>query len=165
MIDVIVGIDPGLTGAIAVISVNPITCVAVHDIPTILSRNETKKVTDLSSLSKIIREISTEYRVLAVLIELVASRPDQGVVSVFSFGFGTGLLHGVCAANGLKIAEISPAVWKADLNLTRNKADSLHLAKKIFPESAKSFEKMKHNGRAEAALIAYFGIKFMGKKK
>lgn len=78
--------------------------------------------------------------------------PEQGVTSTFRFGYGAGVVRGVCDTLAIPVILIKPSVWKVALNLTRDKADSVALANKLFGPHFKK----RDDGPAEAALIAYF---------
>ena len=82
--------------------------------------------------------------------------PEQGIVSSGRFMYNAGILLGAIAAYDMTIIKVKPNVWKPALGLDRNKAKSLALAKKIFPAYKEFFKLKKHDGRAEAALIAHF---------
>jgi hypothetical protein len=47
---------------------------------------------------------------------------------------------------------VPPRVWKRDMGLTANKADSLTMARRLWPEAP--LKRSKDNGRAEALLLA-----------
>lgn len=147
----IIGIDPGFTGAIAYLHPNRLW---IYDLPVKIIMN--KKQIDARLFSDLLK-INTpiEYAV----IEDVNSMPNQGVSSTFRFGYNAGILYGILIARNIKVLKVKPNVWKPALGLDRDKKKSLELAKKIFPKYKDYFKLMKHNGRAEAALIAHFAQK------
>lgn len=148
----IIGIDPGFSGAIAFL--DKTNLVAVYDLPltTVMGR----KQIDAEKLKKYIPNTrGIEYAV----IEDVHAMPDQGVVSMFRFGYNAGILFGLLTGLNIKILRVKPAVWKSALGLDSNKKNSLILACKLFPHAENSFARAKDDGRAEAALIAYFAQK------
>lgn len=101
-----------------------------------------------------------------VLIEKVGGVPGQSAHRSFTFGRSVGELVGVCLAFGITPIEIPPQVWKGKLGLRRaegmtqaqNKAQSLVLARSIWPEEAKAFARAKDDGKAEAALIGRYWL-------
>ncbi len=154
----IIGIDPGFSGAIAFLSKNSDSSVSVVDMPTM--RQGSKKQVDAHSLASLIRPHIQIIK--AVAIEDVHSMPNDGAVSAFSFGYSAGIIKGVCAGLNLpKPLMIPPNVWKPYLNLSPDKRKSLLLAKKLFPRYTRYFERAKDDGRAEAILIAYFARKYL----
>lgn len=146
----IAGIDPGFSGAIALLHGERLT---VLDLPIVKIRD--KKQIDAKLFSRFIRTYAPSIK--AAVIEDVHSMPGQGVSSTFRFGYNAGVLYGVLSANSIKTIKVAPAVWKSSFGLTRDKRKSLELARKLFPKYKEFFKLAKHDGRAEAALIALFG--------
>jgi len=97
-----------------------------------------------------------------IVIEDIAARPGQGVTSMFSFGRTLGFAHGIAAAAEAPIHFVTPTVWKGKLGLLNSdKGASREKARTLFPASAHAFERVKDDGRAEAALLAYYGRKYL----
>ena len=135
----IIGIDPGATGAIAMIQ----PMVEVWDMPATPH--------DLATLMRTFDANTTR-----VYVEEVHSMPGQGVASTFKFGKGYGEIIGVLATLGLGYRAISPAGWKRAMGLQRaEKADSRRKAQELYPTA--SLARVKDHGRAEALLIAEWG--------
>ena len=155
----IIGIDPGLTGAVAFLTKG--NSLRVHDLPTMLI-NKRKQI-DAEKFHLIVEPYDRDnWKTINVLIEDVAAMPVQGVTSTFRFGYGAGVLFGVLSTiSSFNVIKTKPAVWKSALGLTSNKKDSLTLARKLFPEQADLFKRAKDDGRAEAALLAHFGRKYL----
>lgn len=158
----IIGIDPGLTGAIAVYydgRYRSLPELAVWDMP--LNYDGNRQVLDAAELWNL---LDREWpRHAEVVIERVGPMPRQSAHSAFSFGRTFGVLLGVFAESDLVL--VTPQIWKAALGLTAKpgtdartrKNASRALAQKIFPDYAHLFARAKDDGRAEAALIAYYG--------
>jgi hypothetical protein len=89
-------------------------------------------------------------------IEAVHAMPKQGVSSSFQFGTGYGSIIGCLQALRYRIEFVPPTQWKKDLNLGRgsDKDAALHRARQLFPTAPLSLKK--HEGRAEALLIAHW---------
>lgn len=154
-----IGIDPGLSGAIA--RYDPATNdLAVYDVPTYeLKRNgKTKREVDLHSLARIMDDL-TSLPGGSILIEGVASRPGQGVSSVFAFGKVYGILLGVSAATFVPLDTVTPAVWKKAMGVTASKDGSRAKASSLLPQWSHYWRLAKHADRAEAALIAIYGAR------
>jgi crossover junction endodeoxyribonuclease RuvC len=145
----ILGIDPGLDGGIAIIDGSHIEL--LETIPTEKKTGFIKRQVDAQKLSNILRV----YPDLVCYLEGVASRPGQGVASVFSFGDTYGAIRGVLGALNIPVYTVSPSKWKKALEVS-SKEDSLKASKDLFP--LVSFKKKDHN-IAEALLIAYYGQK------
>lgn len=147
----IAAIDPGLKGALALLDTTT-EKIKVFDLPT--RRYGTKTILNEKAISELIAPFAEKIKYL--VIEDVSSMPNQGVASTFRFGFATGVLHGVVSALGIQILRAKPSVWKPALGLSKDKNLSLALAKDFFPHAIEKFKLVKHNDRAEAALMAYF---------
>ena len=147
----ILGIDPGLSGALALYDVDG--SLEVIDIPTLQLK---KRVVDEYALARIIDAWSG--RVREVWLEQVGTRPGEGAVGAFTFGRGYGVLRGICAANFLPIFDVTPAGWKSAMKVRGDKDESRLRASALFPRHADMWALKKHDGRAEAALIALHGF-------
>ena len=145
----ILGIDPGLDGGIAVL--DGLSIELLETIPTMAKGGFIKRQVDAQKLSNILRV----YPNLVCYLEGVASRPGQGVASVFSFGDTYGAIRGVLGALNIPVYTVSPSKWKKALEVS-SKEDSLKASKELFPSV--QFKKKDHN-IAEALLIAYYGQK------
>lgn len=150
----IVGIDPGFTGAIAFLSDKKNKLLGMWDMPIIYIMK--KKQVNAKFLAQMLKQISNDEPISLVAIEDVHAMPHDGVVSAFRFGYNAGILMGVCKSLELNVLRIKPSVWKPALGLTRHKNDSINLARETFPDYMKYFKRQKDDGRAEAALIAHF---------
>lgn len=151
----ILGIDPGLSGALALYDADG--ALEVIDVPTLQLK---KRVIDEYALARIIDDWSS--RVREVWLEQVATRPGEGAVGAFSFGRGYGLIRGICAASFLPIHDVTPAVWKRALKVTGDKDEARARASALFPRHAGAWPLKKHDGRAEASLIALYGMRQIG---
>ena len=145
----IIGIDPGLDGGLAIISGSQIEL--LETLPTEKRTGFIKRQIDAQKLSNILRV----YPDVVCYLEKVASRPGQGVGSVFSFGDTYGTIRGVLGALNIPTYYVSPQRWKKELKIS-SKEDSLKASFDLF--SGLKFKKKDHN-IAEALLIAYYGQK------
>jgi len=153
---VILGIDPGLSGAIAVLDLSN-KLLAVHDMPTttIRSGKSDKRQLSEAMLSSLVKQTNAQHSYL----EFVSARPGQGVSSMFNFGVGYGAIRGVLAGLGVPMSTVTPAKWQRDLNLAKGKDANRARAAQLFPEFAYLFSRVKDDGRADAALIAWWGAR------
>lgn len=163
---IIVGADPGLTGAVAFL--DPATMsLRVHDTPMGVSASG-KGVINLIELAELTVPPDA-VRYVAVIEDVHAmTKPGQkaqGVVSTFNFGRRLGNLEMAFAGHGYEMRTVPPSTWKRHFKLTFPKgtkdsvikAASRTLATQRFPANAKDFLRVKDHGRAEAALIALYG--------
>jgi crossover junction endodeoxyribonuclease RuvC len=143
----ILGVDPGLSGAVAILSTS---IVAVEDTP--ITGKGTKRLIDAESLEAIIREWSPTV----AIIETVHAYRGQGVSSSFRFGQALGVVQGVIGAANVSAHYVTPQKWKKHFGLTADKSASRALAIELYPEIAHQFSRVKDDGRAEALLIAHY---------
>jgi hypothetical protein len=143
----IIGIDPGVNGAIAWIN---------DDKPCVEKMPDTLQ--DLWGLIQDIRAAASpplgvgETNAMAY-IEQVHSSPQMGVKSAFTFGNGFGHLEMALTAAGIPFTRIRPQVWQKELGcLTKgDKNVSKRKAQELFPSM-----KVTH-ATADALLIAKYG--------
>lgn len=152
----ILGVDPGKTGALAWLS-DTGALLYVHDVPTLKAGTGGKAVVDEAALAGLVQsyaDITTH-----AFIEMVGARPGQGVTSMFNFGTTYGLLRGVIAANGIPRTFVTPGKWKKALGVSAEKDSARARASQLMPQHAANWTRVKDDGRAEAAMIAYYGAK------
>jgi hypothetical protein len=143
----VLGIDPGLSGAIAFYYSSHPHLIAVEDMPIIAGD---VSAADLAARINMVRPD-------AAIIELVGARPGQGVSSMFKFGKSFGVTIGVCQALKIPTHFVTPQKWKKHFGLGADKDESRMRATEYWPDRPELFAKKKHDGRAEAALIARYG--------
>jgi crossover junction endodeoxyribonuclease RuvC len=146
---VYIGIDPGLTGAIAYITDGG--GYGVYDLPIV--SDGTHKWIDSGCLLTIIATIPKGHQ--SVYVERTHAMPKQGVSSTFAMGMALGSILATCQAAGLSIRMVPAATWKKASKLSSDKSASLGKARLMFP-NAELHRKKDHN-RAEALLIADWG--------
>jgi crossover junction endodeoxyribonuclease RuvC len=153
--NVIVGIDPGGHGAIAVLDQDG-NLLEVVDMPSTTEANG-RSATNAPLLAGILAR--THARV--AYCEFVGARPTDAKVAAFAFGRARGVIEGVCGALSLPIVFLTPPTWKrlADIppgaenkDLARTRA----IAK--WPVRADLFARKCDVDRAEACLIALAGL-------
>ena len=141
----ILGIDPGLSGAIAFYFPASPNHIIAEDVP--VAGHEI----DAATLAQRIAQM----RPTIAVIELVGAMPKQGVSSTFKFGQACGVVRGVVAALGIPTYLVGATRWKKHFRLSREKEESRALALRMWPQ-ADCFSRKKDHGRAEAALIARY---------
>ena len=153
----VVGIDPGLSGAVAII--NGTGNLVVIDMPTVtVERNgKSKRQVSATELAQILASHNSNN--CHVFVEKVSAMAGQGVTSVFSFGRSFGMIEGILAAFRLPVTFVPPATWVKAVGRGQGKDASRARAMELFPENQADFKRVKDDGRADAALIAYWGTK------
>lgn len=136
-----IGIDPGAKGAMALVSENQATVTPF----------------DPDTYIQWLKDIKGHECVCC--IEAVHSITGQGIASSFKFGQTYGWLLGVLDAIGIPYQPITPQKWKKEFGLTSNKAQSVEVCKRLYPEvNLKRTERSKKDddGMAEALLMATY---------
>jgi crossover junction endodeoxyribonuclease RuvC len=159
----LIGIDPGFSGALAVIDMDTMTIIDMIDMPTYQKPTDARKqgyftMVDIHKLSSLI-DMYAPMVALAVLEE-PGAMPEQGLSSTFRFGHVCGQIHGVLAGHYIPVLPVKPAVWKSALALTTNKSDSLTRASIEFPKHKELWRLKGQNDRAEAALLCTYAKKY-----
>lgn len=158
----IVGIDPGKTGAIALLDLGS-RSPAVYDIP-LLPGTKGKEVMDYRKVAELLAPPDSG-RIIAVL-EGVSARPTDGSVQAFQFGRSFGALEMALIGHGYEMHYPTPNTWKRHFNLTKlskeetdsqAKERSRGLALQRFPDVADHLKRKMDHGRAEAMLLALYG--------
>ena len=102
----IIGIDPGLSGAIAVLENNKV--LNIFDTPVMSEGKKNKRQLNSALLVNFLKENINKEEEVAVVVEQVNAMPGQGVTSMFNFGQTFGAIKGVCAALQLPIFFVRP---------------------------------------------------------
>jgi crossover junction endodeoxyribonuclease RuvC len=158
MSNLTIGIDPGLSGALAILSADG-SLELVADLPIV--RDRSLAWIDGSALQSALLD-AIAGRPSRAVVERVSAMPKQGVSSSFQFGVGFGSILSVLQAMHIPIEFVTPVVWKRSYGLSKDKHASLHKARLMFPTA--ELHLAKHDGRAEALLIAEYGRRtFAGK--
>lgn len=146
----ILGIDPGVAGALALLSTDSLLVV---DMPVVEVRG--KWVIDASSLARLIGR-GFPFRPEMVVLEHVQGVQGSGATSAFSFGRGFGVVEGVVTALGLPLTLVRPQSWTKALGVSRDKGQHRLTASNLWPAHAAYFARVKDDGRADAALLAHW---------
>lgn len=158
---VVVGIDPGNSGAIAFLDTD-LCSLRIVDMPTFEFETTKKRVTiDPYSIVAEMQHSALHH----VYMEEVYSSPQMGVVSAFNFGEGKGKILGIVAALGIPVTSVKPARWKKDMKVPADKKATVQRASQLFPGAAAAFKGPRggiFDGRAEAALLALYGALELG---
>ncbi len=141
-----VGIDPGKSGAIAIINEGDIEVVENFDL-------------DLYRRVLVEKIVHLDRKQYKVFIEDVHAMPGQGVTSMFHFGENFGQICGLLTGLGIQYEKVTPAKWKKCLGVTSDKQTSINKAMELFyepPLLRTSRSKVPDNNRAEALLISEY---------
>jgi len=106
-----------------------------------------------AGVARIVDATAPDYTV----IEDVTSSPQMGVTSAFNFGRSLGIVEGACASRSI-LTKVRPQVWKAATKTPKDKNLARRRAMQLFPCAYDLFSRAKDDGRAEAALLCFYGL-------
>lgn len=156
----VLGIDPGLSGALAVLSCpegrEPFL-VDVVDMPIV--GEDAKRRVRVGAIAKWLDRINdmVGQRPQVAWVERAQAMPDQGASSGFIYGRAVGAVEACVLCCGIPLYTAEPVTWKKHHDLIgKDKSASLELARTI-DRAAPALELAKHHNRAEAMLIALWG--------
>ena len=151
----IIGIDPGLSGAIAILENNKV--VGIYDMPVMAEGKKNKRQLNSAQLVNIIKDNINTKEEITVVVEQVNAMPGQGVTSMFNFGQTFGAIKGVCAALNLSIFFVRPSKWKKYFELLNSSKDSSRTKViEMYPSLSSQLSKKKDVNKSDAILIARF---------
>ena len=156
---VIIGIDPGVTGAVGVLCDGAFQ--RLCDLPV------ADKGLNSAELTALLRSVISDHLddgLPTVVLERQWAFPKAqgGVCAAFRKGECYGIVKGVCASLGLPVVLVTPQVWKKWAGLTKDKEKARAMAQNLYPTAPLGLKK--HHGRAEALLIARWYEKQEGSK-
>lgn len=152
----IVGIDPGLTGAIAIVD----TVSKVIDMPVVDKRINVPALLDI--MGQVLPSTP-------IYIEPQQPMAKQGLSSTAKTMLNYGLILGALIGDGFKVVEVPPNRWKGAAGLRkpngwngRNwpiaaKEKARERALRLYPGLSDRLARKKDHNRAEALLIATYG--------
>ena len=154
MSDPVMGIDPGLDGAVAVILP---AGAEVHVTPTITAAKGGKRRFDTAGMLVLLER----HPIALAVIEVAGPIPKQGLVSTFRFGVGFGTWLGMLAAMRIPHLAVTPQTWKKAIlaGTTKDKGACIQWAQMRFPEVsllATARSKVSHDGLADALAMAEY---------
>ncbi|XP_010557459.1 PREDICTED: uncharacterized protein LOC104826457 [Tarenaya hassleriana] len=159
----VIGVDPDSSGALALLRTDETGCSAqVFDTPhlSVLVGKQVRKRPDARSIVQLIRGLDVPPGTTAYM-EQSTPFPKDGKLGWYSGGFGYGLWLGILVASGFPVIPISSSLWKNQFQLaggSSTKDDSRRVASELFPLLSPQLSRKKDHGRAEALLIAAYGI-------
>lgn len=151
---IILGIDPGLSGAIAIYNIYTEELI-VMDMPTVEMTRNGKHKREVSPA--LVADVIAGKGAVRAYMERVSAMPGQGVSSMFSFGRSAGVVEGVLAAYEIPVTLVTPQAWMKAMSVRAGKDGSRERAMQLFPAYSTLFARKKDDGRSDAALIAKYG--------
>jgi crossover junction endodeoxyribonuclease RuvC len=152
----ILGGDPGIHGGLAIVSIsaNAAPClVDAIDIP-VAGVGAKQRVNVLA-----IRDWIAQHTPQHAFVERAGVMPRQGISSGFNYGRAVGAIEAAIACCEIPLTIVEPSAWKKFYGLRGgDKEGGRQRALQLFPTAHELFARKKDHGRAEAALIALFGL-------
>ena len=151
----IIGIDPGLSGAIAVLHNKKV--INMYNMPVMAEGKKNKRQLNSSQLVNILTDNINGDEEAIVVVEQVNAMPGQGVTSMFNFGQTFGAIKGVCAALKLPIFFVRPSKWKKHFELINSSKDASRTKViEMYPTLSSQLAKKRDVNKSDAILIAKF---------
>ena len=151
----IIGIDPGLSGGIAIL--DDLKIFDIYDMPIMSEGKKNKNQLNSAQLVNIIRKNLIPNGNTFLIVEQVSAMPGQGVTSMFNFGQTFGSIKGICAALNLPIFFVRPAKWKKHFDLINSSKDASRTKViEMYPSISSRLSKKKDVNKADAILIARY---------
>tara|TARA_B100000941_G_scaffold272890_1_gene232759 strand:- start:95 stop:580 length:486 start_codon:yes stop_codon:yes gene_type:complete len=156
----VIGIDPGLSGAIAILEEKKV--IGVFEMPVMAEGKKNKRQLNSAQLVNIIQDNLNNKEEAIIVVEQVNAMPGQGVTSMFNFGQTFGAIKGVCAALKLPIFFVRPSKWKKHFELINASKDSSRTKViEMYPTISNQLTKKKDVNKSDAILIARFYFETM----
>lgn len=141
----ILGVDPGRKGALAVFDCDT-RRVETYDMPD-----------SIPALHNLVAELP---EVAFCVLEKPFYPRMIGTTNAGRIGEAFGALKGALLWRSIPVHEVPPAKWKKALNVPSDKPAARRRASEFFPDDDGQWPLKKHDGRAEAALIAWYGLNY-----
>lgn len=153
--------DPGLKGGVALLwpDLETVDVWAMPVLP-IQRGGKDKFEIDHAELGALMTRIAS-CRPELFLIEQVGGMTRDAASAAFQFGATYGALQQSIADARMPMQTVTPAVWKKYMGVSTDKKSSRTMASRLLPRSAHQWTRDKDDGKAEAALLAIYGHRFV----
>ena len=139
-----IGIDPGKSGAIAIIREDGTVDTAVFS-------EEAYRL--------LIKQYKDETFAVVEQVGFVLKGVKFSSNAIFNFGANFGFIQGLLYSHGVPYQTVRPHIWKKHFGLSKDKSLSIQCAKRLFPNvSLYRTDRctIAHDGIAEALLMAEY---------
>jgi hypothetical protein len=146
-----IGIDPGASGALAVLDSEE------RLVETVRLRRADEPGGMALLIADAIAQTADAYEIACVTIERVAAYPGQGVSSTFAFGRAYGEALGAAVCSRCHVETVPPQRWQRDLSLTSGKGASKVEHKRHLRDTASArFQTRLTLDECDAVWLAYW---------
>jgi len=154
----LIAIDPGLRGAIAVYAPWCPRCPETHRIPS--DRDGSRRLYDEAALEVLLRfDVCAAHGILSpeerarrtmAMVEVPRAWPRLGAIAAWGLGYGVGIVIAYLRALSIPVERVSPAVWPRRVGVPAgaSKARRMALARELYPSVA-----VRTDGEADALLL------------
>ena len=152
----VLGIDPGISGGLAIVEITdraaPVLVECI-DIPVV--GTGAKERVDVTAICKFI----DRHKPIRAPIERAQAMPKQGASSGFKYGRAVGAIEAAITLCAVPVEIIEPSAWKKFWKLPgKDKESGRQKALQLFRAAHAALARKKDHGRAEASLIALYGV-------
>lgn len=118
-----IGVDPGATGAIVILTEG-------EPMRTLRFMNSTNKETH-----KFLNDIAFEYDQVFCILEAVHAMPGMAAGAMFNFGESYGFIQGVLVSTGIPYELVTPQSWMKHMRIPKRDIQRDPVTKKELPGS------------------------------
>lgn len=156
----LIAIDPGIRGAIARIDHNGGADVCDMPIRPKQGNGKIRNEVDPKALQALLRELAPADEKGLVVMEALNTFAGGSVQTMGSLEATKAVITTVCELTGFDVALVSPKEWQRFFGIKKTpsedtKTQSLRIARQLFGQHLCPLAK--HDGRADALLIARYG--------
>jgi hypothetical protein len=163
-VTVVLGIDIGLSGAIAAVGKD--MPARIEDLPTVADGKKGRRLCG-RGLILLLRELVPADGAAVAFIEDVRPRPEGNrgkhgntMHSQGSMMRSRGTVEAALDIARIRVEVVQPQTWKRYLALLKSQKNaSLVMARRLYPGSVDRLARVKDHNRAEAVLIAHYGAR------
>ncbi len=159
---IVIGIDPGLTGACAVLDHNGLRAVfdlPTMDIPDVGPKALVKRKLDGRTLRKQLLETCAANEPVLAVVEAVGvmAGKNNSIQTQGSLLRTLGAVENTLECLNLVVVYAPPKVWKGFYGLKAEKNEARVIAQALYPDAP--LKRVKDHNRAEAVLIAHWHLR------
>lgn len=150
----VIGVDCGASGAFALFVDGKFEQVVDMPIVEVLRGGKNKRQVSAQGVASILHQLAPTH----AFVERTGAMPNQGTSSMYAFGRAAGIVEGALATLSIPVTYINPAVWMKATGCGKGKDAIRHRCMELHPEHQHLFSRVKDSGRADATMMAYYGV-------
>jgi crossover junction endodeoxyribonuclease RuvC len=151
----ILGVDPGIHGAVAALDGREIVLLADFPMHVVAAKGRGDRAElDVHSLHALIAELGP---IEHAFVERVTARPGDGSVSMFRFGQACGAIYATLAVMKIPTTFVLPRAWQRHHGIGPTPDAARQRAVQLYPQIAPQLARKADGNRADALLVACYG--------